>query len=441
MNKKRFARFLLKFLSFLAFFAVSFLALFLAFGYRSDPFFRHIQKTSIIDITNRYRDIEVFLDGKLETTQLPYEIKGVLPGSHLLTVLKPGVFPWKQQIRVRADVVTKVSDILLFPEDLTPLMKVLSSFVEDAKFFTGKDVLVVTRPKQSFMTVISLSDGGTFEQDEIQLDRSDLQKVDIFSEDRFLLTFEDGSHEYLDFTRAILRHFLLPPDVLEMEISPELQAFYFVSGGNLYRVPFEKLADFDVEAIESFFLRNHVEHFALGKRSLYFLSDGMLFQSDDFGKKARLLDGEPLKWDRLAFYPGKNAGFIILRRGDERFLYALIGETIQPITSSLQGDFLLNEYDQVLALNSKGVLLFYDANLQKIMTVTIFKNPTKLVSWFGTHGHFLFETDGKISLSDIVYANVYSFPLQNTPSHVFTVGRSLYFLMEDQLQGVTLKEE
>ena len=90
MALSSFARILLKSLGVLAFCAVSAFALFLAYGYNYDLFHRNIEKTSIIDITGVYKDVQVMLDGQVVAHNLPYLIKDVIPALYRLSIMKEG---------------------------------------------------------------------------------------------------------------------------------------------------------------------------------------------------------------------------------------------------------------------------------------------------------------------------------------------------------------
>lgn len=124
MSSKLLGHFFLRIAGLFLFCTISFYALFLAYGYQYDVKNLDVRKTSIIDLNSKVSDVDVFLNEKsVYRGNLPYQIKDVVPGTFKLLIQKSGFLPWKKVLQVKADFVSKITDILLVPEDVSQFIE------------------------------------------------------------------------------------------------------------------------------------------------------------------------------------------------------------------------------------------------------------------------------------------------------------------------------
>ena len=409
MAAKSFGRLLLKALGVLAFCAVSAYALFLSYGYNYDLSQRHLQKTSIIDITPKYSDLRIFLDDRFLGNNLPFQIKDVMPGAYRLSIEKNGFVPWKRILPVQTDFVTKVEDVLLVPTDMTSAIRQLGHFDPLSRFFLGRDSLVVMVPTQKYFTLVSFLDKGTLKEEEIQLSRSNIQDISLYPAERFLVTFDDGTFQWINFPRAQFIDFTPPAGFSALMVSPDEDVFYFLVAGNLYRVPFVQADKLDQKNLDTYKVRSFVDAFSLGQDTIEYLSNGMLFAGKTDGKNVRLWDRSFGHFSSLFVVHGKNTSYLILGDGKNRRLLFLLGPAGKPVrllTEQLQGDIFLDDQDRVLYRIGTGQVFAYQPARDKTVIVTQLESSEDLLGWFGSTGHFLFTRDGKVQVADLPFTNV-----------------------------------
>lgn len=394
-------KFLLKLIGMAAFCAVSFYALFLAYGYQYDVARQDIKKTSIIDLANSESAVEVTLNGKVTYQgNLPYQIKGILPGTAEILLKKIDFLPWKRTLQVRTDFVSKITDILFVPENISKWTKELISFVDDVQVVAGDGFFVVTKPNQRYLTVILLSDYGTFRQKEILLHHENLQSVEILSSDQLVARFLDGAME-----RIFLNEEKVAP-ILEGKMRPD------------------------------------ITDFTVTKNRIYYLSSGMLFSSNLEGKQVALLDQGFQSFYSVRAIEKKNYSFLIFQTtpvaaNNLAFSLYLVNPdfTLKLLTEDVFSEVFVNNLDHVLFSDSDRQLFLYDPRLDKKVLLHRYDDDFQLIGWFDDE-HFLFQENDHLFMSDISMSNIFSL-LENinlcANMALFPKNRMLFYYCDKKL--------
>ncbi len=458
MTAKKLRHFLLKLFSILAFVGVSGTALFLAYGYQPDFSFRHIKKTSIVHITPHYNQVEVLLDGKLLAEELPFQIKGILPGIYQLQVNSSLFLPWKSELKVENDFVTKVDDVLLFPKDLGPLVKTVNTFLKDTEFYWSKNSFISKKKGQDSITLISFFPDGTLRQQEVKISGSEIKYVDFLPDQNFLLHFRDTKSSEVVFTRSGTALSLSLPEKIEQPVfDHDENNLFFIWQKDLWKMSRSDLENFltdpahltsqstlDLSQKGVLPLLKKIDHFSLADNGLYFLQDGQIFFTDFEAKNTRLIDSTK-DTTNLSYRAGKGRGFLVLRKGEKRFLYALMPDENRLLFStSLNGDFLTDDFDNVIFVNDAGQLYFYDAEKSEKILMHEFAGTTKkspeieLISWLNDYHQFLFTEDGVFTVSDVPFLNVYPLPSFPKDGKVYVKSKTFYFMDGLNLRSLLL---
>lgn len=437
MASKSLGRFLLKTVAVLAFCAVSAYALFLAFGYNLDLQKRHIEKTSIIDVSNRYPEVRVYLDDKLVGNSMPVQMKDLLPGFYKLTLSKLGFLPWNRKLEVRPDFVTKVDDVVLVPDHTSSLVRQLAHFPEQSRYFLGKDFFIVFTPGRDYLTLVYLLNGGSMKEEELQFSRRDIQNIQdihVYDSKKFLIAFADGSYEWVEFGGPKFIDFTLPKGASRLTFLPSQNSAYFLLDGSLYRSQIELLPTVTSKNLQDFFLEKEVVQFDAHDDKLVYLSKGMAFAADQEGKNIRLIDrSHSLKYVRFI-----SGGFYVLRTtDDQRLLYATDERGIPTLlTDHLKGDVFQNASGQTLFADDTGNIFIYRQLLKKKILVTTLSPDFTLYGFLTDDGHFLLERQNQVYLADSSYTNVYPlFDAQKEASYFLHSG-AVFFLADQKLKSL-----
>ncbi len=434
-----------------AFCAMSFYALFLAYGYQYDVSRQNIKKTSIIDLAVREEGVELMLNGKMTYRgNLPYQIKGVLPGTAELLLKKKDFLPWKRILNVKADFVSKITDILFVPENILEWIKELISFAGDVSVVAGDEFFVVIKPNQSYITVIFLNDDGTFRQKEIALHYENLQSVEVLSSRRLMAHFSGGAMELIAMDEEKYAVFRLPELASSLQIRQSDDVIYYIFNNDLYRFAFTQFNNEEVMPVFGEKIRSDISSFALTKKKIYYLSSGMLFVSNFDGKQIVLLDQSFQNFYSIKAIEGENSSFLVLQTtpvdaNDLAFsLYFLnpdsttkfVGERI--VTSPF-----FNSLGQILFSDSDKQLFLYDPRLDEKILLHRYDGDFGLIAWFDDE-HFLFRGTDSIFVSDISISNV--FPLLTNIDRFedmffFAKNRTLFYLRKSKLNVLNLRNK
>lgn len=445
MASKSFGPFLLKIFGILAFCAVSAYALFLAYGYNLDLQHRNIEKTSIIDLASRYSELRVYMDDKLIGNSLPLQIKDLVAGFYHLTVQKSGYLPWNRQLQVRTDLVTKVDDLVLVPEHADQLQEQLARFPDDSRYFYGKDAFIVQSPGKDYLTLVYFLTQGYIKEVELKIQRgADIQDVQIYDAQNFLIIFEDGSYEWVDVNGPKFVDFTLPQGAYQLAFLSQEDAVFFLLGGNLYRLPIGALSTLSAKNLAEFLLVKGVDQFDVHPGKLVYLAKGLAYSADDQGKKIRLMDrSRTLAYMRYLPFENSARGLYILRTKDnKRSLYAPDERGISILlTPQLKDDVFMDSFGNSLFADESGNIFLYKPLLKNKILVTTLAEDFTLMGQLFDDGHFLLARGRQVLIADDTYTNVYPlfdlqevtrYFLQNSAVYSLNVAdhklKSLFFL-------------
>lgn len=439
MASKAFGRFILKTFGVLAFCAVSGYALFLAYGYNLDIKHRNIEKTSIIDVASRYDDVRIYLDDKIIGNSLPLQIKDLLPGFYDLSIVKLGYQPWRRNIEVQTDIVTKIEDAVLVPEHPENLMGQLVHFPEKSRYFFGKDFFIVISEGHDYLTMVHLLDEAGMKEEELKLPRSDIKDIRIFTSQKFLVTFEDDSHEWIEFNGPRFVNFVLPAGAGGLTVLPDQDAFFFLYKGDLYRVPTQQLGSLTLKGVPNEPLIKNVEQFDVHDRKLVYLSKGFVYSSDTAGKNVRLVDRSgTITFIRFIPAPSGQGGLYVARTDkDERLLYAADGRGFSTLlTPQLKGEVQEDGAGRFLFNDESGNIFAYKTLTGKKTLVATLPTDFTLLGFMFGDGHFLFSRQGQLFFSDASFTNVYNLTAYQENSRYFSKGTALFSLADHKLKSL-----
>jgi len=84
-------------------------------GYKIDYNRFKIYKTGLISLYSQPSRAVVYMNGRLLDNLTPMRIEELKPGTYSIEVRKDGYYPWRKELRVMPNMVTKAEDIVLFP--------------------------------------------------------------------------------------------------------------------------------------------------------------------------------------------------------------------------------------------------------------------------------------------------------------------------------------
>lgn len=437
---KKFGRLLLKLITIVIFVITGFFALFFANGYKYDLKNSNVRKTSIIDLVANLKDINVMLDGNFVSRILPFQIKDLLPGHYNLSIKKNNFLDWNRKVEVREDFVTIVNDILMVPTKLDGFIKLIVTFTLDYRYFPGQDYLVLLKPGESTLRLLSFYHDGTFKDEDLDLYRKGIVDVQILSKDSLLLKFDDGVFAWISLSDRNFKFFSLPLGIERVKISHDDQILYYLKDHKLYRIPLYVLALKKPENINASIITEGVDQYALSLSSkIYFLSSGRLFSIDDNGKNLKLLGKDVDNYENLNIKNGNTFATLVLRGIDgKRHLYMVNStEQVKLLQDDLNGQPFLNDKDQLIYADNSGNIYYYDPILAKRTLIEHVTLGFEILGWFSNEGHFLIKKDNQLFLDDIFNANVHV--LLNDDSKIttlFILQKALFYLQDNKIYSL-----
>lgn len=416
------------------FLVFSVLTLFFAYGYQFDFKKRDFNKTSIIDITAREKEVSVTVDGTQQTETMPFQVKGVLPGKHELSVDKNGFQPWIRVIDVEEDVVTIVNDVQLVPSEVEKSVKPLVDFTKTGeKSYFGNDYLVEIDAEGKILKLSTMYDDGSVKSEEIELFKAGIKDLQTLAGENFIIYFDDGGVSWVNFRDKKFISFNLPAGADAVKVGQERETVYFLLNGGLYGVPFRLLDDLPVDADKYLIIKRVEAYIPAFGGELYFISGGMLFKSDYQGRGKMLIDYAPGFYKNIDFLKGNEQGALVLRDMEEKRHLVLIGKSgrFTYLSGDLKGRPFFNGYDQMLYSLQSGEIFFYDLSLALNKLVEKKVDDFELLGWFSDRGHFLLKEGFAVKMSDVFNANNYVLLSDNKNiSSFFTLKGSLFFIRE-----------
>jgi hypothetical protein len=425
-----------KLLTLLLFGVVSLVTLLLAYGYQINVKERDVVKTSIIDVLAEIKSAEVRLDGVIHSTKLPYQVKNIIPGEYTLKVEKPGYLTWKRKVEVKEDIVSIVNDILLVPEKISDFNRQLLQVDKGLKTYFGKDMLILLKPGDKKIRLISLYDNGTFKDEDFEIYREGIVSMDILSANSILLYYPSNVYGLIDFPNRGFKFFSLPAGIDHIKISYDGQVIYYLKEGKLYRVPLYILGPEKVAIGKSFLVRDKIDQYTVGfSGQLFFLSGGGFYMANQEGQNEKLIDKTKNDYTNLAFKFGKDYGTLILRdKNDQRGLFLVDKWGNLPLVEkNLKGQPFFNDYDQLLYANQYGVVLYYDPNTLEKKLIKQIKGDFEILGWFSNEGHFIVLKDKNVYLNDVYDSNGSQLISDFQADQYFVLNKAFYYLTANRL--------
>jgi len=419
------------------FMVVSAFALFFAYGYQYDFKKKDIQKTSIIDISAKESDVKVMLEGQEVANQLPFQVKGVLPGKYVVEVMKAGFEMWQRQVDVAEDIVTIVNDVILVPVDLQKLIRPLVTFSQkNARYFYGMDYIVELQPGEKSLRVISLYGNATVKDEEIELFKSGIDRIEPLDGDDFLIYFNDGGTAWVSFVNKRFVFFNLPKGADSIRVSAERDYLYYLLDRNLYGVPLVEVDKLQ-ETPDQFMIVSDVSAYVSTLNGdLYYLSSGKPYKADYKGNGALHVETFQGDFINIGYKPGHDYGALILRDKDQKRHLSIIDPTgnIRILENDLKGEPFFNDNDEVIYASDSGTVYFLDNTSAGKKIVSKQSGDFTLLGWFTNEGHFIQREGNKVIMNDIYNSNRYTL-IEDASGmdKIFVSGKSLFFLKENTL--------
>ncbi len=442
---KKLGSFILKLLTLLCFAAVSLSALFYAYGYQYDVHKQDVKKTSIIDLLGSISESKVFLSGKIVSNFLPYQIKGVEPGNYLLSVAKNGFRYWQRNIKVEADLVTIVNDILLVPDRIESYMKFIKDFDLKSNLDISGDLILAYEKGSNLIRSFSMYYDGSFRDDELLISAEGISDVIGLGNNRFML--ESGGNELSLFSASERKSvaFSLPSKGYDFRMDDGGKNLFFKKDSDLYAFPFDNLTGQETKPDMSFYkVFSGVDNYVLGfDKIVYYVMDGGVYMTDFSFVSRQPLALSINKYKNISFKKGRNYGFLVTRdANDIRCLYLIdrSGKPIKMLSADLYGKAFFNAYDHLIFAENSGKIRFYDPLLKSGLLVTKMELPFDILGWFTDEGHYIVQSSGYVKLDDIYDANEYDLFHDDEVKKVFVFNKNLFFLKDnDRLFGLNWK--
>ena len=185
--------------------------LFLANGYQYDFNSRQIRRTGIIDIGFADKQAEVFLDGKKLDGHLPFVASNILPGDYDLKVIRPNYWSWDGQVRVEENVIKKIDNVFLYPNDDSGELVWQDTLpIADKRYFLSNGyLLVLDKDFLYFQKVSILKDEVDYKKwPKLVIGAQKIVKLEVIG-DRIVLAYEDGKRELRKLDAGIVQGKLL----------------------------------------------------------------------------------------------------------------------------------------------------------------------------------------------------------------------------------------
>ncbi len=429
--------------------AVAGVTLFFAYGYRYDLEERVVQKTSIIDITSRVNEVDVFMDGEKVGESLPYQIKGVLPGFHTVTLKKEGFLPWERRVPVKEDIVTIVYNALPVPTSLDDYWFEAAEFREGEGLYYADDYVLSFLPGEKAMNIVKLFPNGNVVSDEISLYREDFAPYDLFPEEKFLIRFEDSLgvrdfdlFAFVSFSDREFKLFALPKGTERIRVEAGSKYVFFLNGGNLYSVPFGSLDEDGYEDLEEFLMAEDVAQFDTDYRgNVFYLSSGMLYRKWYNGDGEALMDECPDCYENMAIHVQGGVVTMVLRgvEGDRK-LFVVDRGGLKILTTDLLGFPYVNGRNEIIYADGGGRVFVYDTEKKQKLFAGRDEDGFEIAGWFGDDGHYLVKKGDELYMYDIFGVDPVKIMSGFDAERSMVRGRTLYTVKEGKLYSLYFDE-
>ncbi|MCC7197440.1 carboxypeptidase regulatory-like domain-containing protein [Candidatus Peregrinibacteria bacterium] len=431
---KSWGKLLLKIVSVLLFLAVSVLTLFFAYGYRFDPEKNDVQKVSIIDVQAKIKEAGLLLDGMKVSSELPYQIKNLIPGIYEVQVEKEGFTSWKRKVIVETDFVSIVNDVLLVPQDLSTFRKAEVTLSKGVDSFYGNDFMVEYLKGSKTLRVLTLSSKGNIADEVVEIARNDLTGLQIYDGKIVVLNFPGRLHALMDVRQKSFQFFTLPEGADNFRLSPDRRLLAFVKDGLLNVVPIMELQS--TKKLLPVTLFQNVSAFDFAHdNSLIVLTNSFVYHYYPDQQVKEMIDMSPGYFQNVGITRGKNYSALILRdQTDQRWLYYYNGRKFEFLTKGVQGKPIINNFDQVAYVIQTGDIHYFDPYTEKKSAVPAEGGQYELLGWFDDLGHYYMKHEDHLILADIFGANKWTILQDLTADVSFVVNESFYRLQNSVLE-------
>lgn len=338
-------------------------ALLAAYGYQIDLLHQNFVKTSIIDLSNEIKNIQVYFDDTQIAKKIPYQIKNVKPGEHELKITKEGYKTWQKIVNVSEDVVTKIEDILLIPQDLEIFKQNYQIDLEYNDYILNKNYLVlISRDKNEiYLNKILDKNISLIETLSIDLENTEISFIDYH---RLLLDYGDNL-EIIDLRTSASTKIIIPDEFSSFKIAytPYLRGYY-LNEGNLYSVEideegiFQEIKRYELEEQKSFEELNIISSY-----------DNILFLCDDY-----------------------------LYIAENNYL-TLIDKNIAWVPS------ISSDGVSIVYLNDKNEIYTYDIYESEKQLIARFIDKIHLVKWHNESKHIYLIKNSNLLICDLEFSN------------------------------------
>lgn len=410
--------------------------LFFAYGYRFDVEERVLEKTSIIDVTNEINNASLYLDGEKVAGSIPYQIKGILPGVYDLKLQKEGFLPWERTVKVNEDIVTIVFDALPVPSDLAPYNNEVAVLDLTNETLFGDNFILSYLPGDKDIKLISLFRNGKIVEETISLYQEDFNIVDVYDQEKFLISFgdpyaeyEDIRYAYVSFAEREFKLFALPETAERIRVDGRNNYVFFLEGTDLYGIPFDRLDEDKFDFDENIPVKSGVEKFDIDNRGhLFYIATGMLYRSWYNGENVTMIDRNPLQYKNLAInFVGNNKSLVLRAHDDSRKLFYLSdsGE-VRLLAGSLYGDADINGRNEMIYCDTDGHIFVFDVVDKEKTYIEQIEPEFELMGWFGDEGHYIIKKEDTVYMYDRFHVDPVVLFEKFDFDFYALVGRSLY---------------
>ena len=437
---KKIGKIIIKLLSILTFFGVCFIALFFANGYQYDLNKKDVKRTSIIDLVSDFKEVRVLLDGKLMANFLPFQIKDLDLGEYDLDVNKVGYQPWKRHVRVDADFVTIVNDIILIPEKLDALISHLKLFNDGATLVYGNDEMISVKVGESHFTLNELSFDKKKRDIVVEIPqalKSGIEKLDVLSDDIVLLSLADGDKVLYSFQSEKFEKIELFSKAMNIKVYGN--SIMFVYDGALYSVDKWNISKIDLSNISNYLVRDDVDNFVQGVNYNFIINNNSLYKVDSKYKNEIIIPCFFNGVENLSFVKGRDYGLLTVRGLDQirkLFLVNRNGDLME-LSKSFIGSGYINGFDQIVYID-KNAIHYYDSLLDIDKIIRNVDTESEILGWYDVSGHYLINENGKLVLEDIFNANHYELMDMSNVGKVIAKEKRLFFVKLNSLYVLDL---
>lgn len=363
----------------LLFISISSYALLAAYGYQVDVLKQNIVKTSIIDLANTYNDVKVYLNNKQVAEKLPFQIKSIDPGEHYLLIIKEGFIPWQRKVEVGLNVVTKINDIMLIPENFDIYNKNFEIGFEYDFFISSNKWILFISKKNNKIHAYKLNENGSFLIDTLNINL-DKDYVFSFAGDEHLVYQYKQNLTMLNLSDKSMVNISVPDEFanFRLAMSPSLKGYY-INDGNLYSAEIDDNGEIN---------------------EIKLLSRDINFKNSNFD----IID--------------MDSGILLISNGG---LFYIENGLLEQIDSGvIEMPDMYEGTQKIIYVKNSHEIIMFDLNNKSRYFLGRFGAKIDFLSWFTDDGHILIGKDGMLNVCDFSFSNCPRLPEVSHDEDVFS---------------------